>query len=122
MRQAPPIALIGELSVTIEMLHTKACPHAAEYLPRLLRLVAEAGSSEPLRVRLIADPDRAQRERFLGSPTIRVNGRDVDPTAEYRREYGLSCRLYSAPGGLRGTPPDEWVLEALRRHAAQGDC
>ncbi|MDT7701797.1 MAG: hypothetical protein QOJ30_4122 [Pseudonocardiales bacterium] len=100
--------------MTVEMLHTEACPNAADYLPRLRQLAADAGVTEPVRVRLITDPEQAQRERFLGSPTIRVNGRDADPSADERHDYGLSCRLYTGPEGLRGTPPDEWVLTMLR--------
>lgn len=101
--------------MTVEMLHTDGCPNAADYLPRLRQLLADAGVADPLRVRLITGPDEAHRERFLGSPTIRVNGRDVDPGADERADYGLSCRLYVGPDGLRGgTPPDEWVLARLR--------
>lgn len=100
--------------VLVEMLHTEGCPNATAYLPRLRRLLSAAGVTEPVEVRLIADPEQAQRERFLGSPTIRVQGRDVDPGADARRDYGLSCRLYAGPDGLRGTPPDEWVLALLR--------
>ncbi len=101
-------------TMTVEMLHTEGCPNAAAYLPRLRQLVAAAGVSEPVRVRLVTDPDEAQSERFLGSPTVRINDRDVDPTADQRRDYGLSCRLYAGPDGLRGTPADEWVLTMLR--------
>ena len=101
--------------VTVEMLHTQGCPNAADYLPLLRRLVATAGVTEPVLVSLIADPEHAQRERFLGSPTIRVDGRDVDPGADARQDYGLSCRLYPGPAGLRGAPPDEWVLALLQR-------
>lgn len=95
------------------MLCTEGCPNAATYLPRLRELVAAAGEQEPVRVRVVTDPDDAQRERFLGSPTIRIDGRDVDPAAERRRDFGLSCRLYTGPDGLRGTPPDGWVLALL---------
>lgn len=100
--------------VSVEMLHTQGCPNAADYLPLLRRLAAAAGVTEPVLVRLIVDPEQARRERFLGSPTIRVEGRDVDPGADARRDYGLSCRLYASPDGPRGTPPDEWVLALLR--------
>ena len=102
----------------VEMLQTEDCPHAAEYLPRLRQLLAGAGLTESVRVRLIADLDQARHERFLGSPTIRINGRDVDPTADQRRQYGLSCRLYPGPDRPRGTPPDDWVLALLRRSRA----
>lgn len=101
--------------MVVEMLHTKDCPNAIEFLPRLRTLVADTGLSEPVQVRRIDDAEQAQREQFLGSPTVRVNGRDVDPGAGRREDYGLSCRLYAGPDGVRGTPPDEWVLTALRR-------
>jgi hypothetical protein len=105
-RQEPPM--------TVEMLHIDGCPNAADYLPRLRQLVACTGVPEPVQVRVVTGPDEAQRERFLGSPTVRVNGRDIDPTAGGRRDYGLSCRLYTGPDGLSGTPPDDWVLTMLR--------
>ena len=53
------------------------------------------------------------REHFLGSPTVRVDGRDVEPGAEQRQDFGMKCRLYATPDGLRGTPPDQWALDAL---------
>jgi hypothetical protein len=104
----------------VEMLYTKGCPHAVEYLPQLQQILVGAGVTDAVQVRVIADPDQAQRERFLGSPTIRVNGRDVDPTADQRRDYGLTCRLYLGPDGMRGTPPVEWVLALLRQYGSEG--
>jgi hypothetical protein len=62
----------------------------------------------------VPDDAGAHRERFLGSPTLRIDGRDVEPGAEERTDFGLKCRLYRTPEGFAGTPPDAWVLEALR--------
>ena len=64
--------------------------------------------------RRVESPEAAERERFLGSPTVRINGRDIDPGAAQRTDYGLKCRLYATDDGLHGTPPDAWILEALR--------
>jgi hypothetical protein len=101
--------------VIVELLYTEGCPHAAAYLPHLRQLVADAGlGEEPVRTQLITDAEQAQRERFLGSPTIRVAGVDVDTGAEGRLDYGLTCRLYVTPDGLRGHPEDAWVLSDLR--------
>lgn len=100
--------------VAVELLHTEGCPNAVDYLPRLRRLVAAAGVVEPVAVRVIDDAEQADREGFLGSPTVRVDGRDVDPDAGARSSYGLSCRLYAGPDGLSGTPPDAWVTALLR--------
>lgn len=110
--------LLAPEGISVEMLHTEGCPNAIEYLPRLRELVTGADIAQPVRVRVITSPEQALRERFLGSPTIRVNGRDVDPTAGQRRDYGLSCRLYTRPDGLRGTPSDDWVLALLRPNPA----
>lgn len=99
--------------VEIELLYTDACPNAAHYLPRLRELIVAAGMTEAVQVRMIDDPEQAERERFLGSPTVRVDGRDVEPAAAHRRDYGLSCRLYVGPNGVSGTPPDDWVLALL---------
>jgi hypothetical protein len=47
-----------------------------------------------------------------------VNGEDVEPGASERTDFGLKCRLFATPDGLRGTPVDDWLLAALER--AQG--
>jgi hypothetical protein len=102
--------------MTVELLYTEGCPHGAAYLPHLQELAAAAGAGHPVQTQLLADHEHAQRERFLGSPTVRVDGVDVDPSAEGRNDFGLTCRLYDTPQGLRGRPADAWVRSALHRH------
>lgn len=101
--------------MTVELLYFEGCPNHEALLPHLERLLRTAAIPAELRLREIPDDDAAQRERFLGSPTVRVDGRDVEPGAEEREDFGLKCRLYSVPAGLRGAPLDEWVLDALAR-------
>lgn len=55
------------------------------------RLVADVGVAAQIRPVLIGDEDGARRMRFLGSPTIRVAGVDVDPIGT--TDGGLGCRL-----------------------------
>jgi hypothetical protein len=76
-------------------------------------LLRAAGIPVEIALRNVRDERAAQRERFLGSPTVRVDGRDIEPGAEDRDDYGLKCRLYRTDAGLRGTPDDEWILDAL---------
>jgi hypothetical protein len=45
---------------------------------------------------------------------LRSDGEDVEPGADQRTDFGLQCRLFATPDGLRGMPADEWVLAALR--------
>ena len=98
------------------MLFFDGCPNHEALLPHLRELLNAGGAENTAieRVR-VADADAAETERFLGSPTIRIDGVDVEPRADGRTDFGLKCRLFATPDGLRGTPADEWVLSALER-------
>jgi len=62
---------------------------------------------------VVPDAETAERLRFLGSPTIRVDGRDVEPGADARTAYVLACRIYRTEHGLSGVPDERWVTDAL---------
>ena len=105
--------------MTIELLYFDGCPSHAAFLPRLRELLDRAGVQVPVQQRRVQSDEDARRERFLGSPTLRIDGVDVDPGAGRQTDFGLWCRLYPTADGLRGTPPDEWVLAALQRAGAR---
>lgn len=96
----------------MELLYFHGCPHAESYAPHLREMLAP--TPHELVEREVPDEDAASEERFLGSPTVRVDGRDVEPGATERSDFGLSCRLYITDDGPRGTPLDRWVRQALR--------
>ena len=98
----------------IELLYFGGCPSHEAFVPRVLELLARADVDVPVRQRRVEGDAAAQRERFLGSPTLRVDGVDIEPGAGDRTDYGLKCRLYSTEEGLRGAPPDALVLNALQ--------
>ena len=102
--------------MTIEVLYFDGCPSHEALLPRLRELLATVGATCPIDLRRVESTEAAERERFLGSPTVRVDGHDIDPTAADRTDFGLKCRLYPTDDGLRGTPPDALIVDALRRH------
>lgn len=99
----------------IEVLYFDGCPNHEALLPHLRELLREARVTSPIELVEVPDESTALRERFLGSPTLRVDGRDIEPGADQRTDFGLKCRLYQTDGGFTGTPPDEWMLEAVRR-------
>jgi hypothetical protein len=101
----------------IELFYFDGCPSYAELLPRLRQLVAAEGIEEQVELHRVETPEGAARERFLGSPTVRIDGEDVDPTANGREDFGIECRLYRTDDGLARTPPEEWILTSLRRAA-----
>ena len=94
----------------MEILYFDVCPNHAE-TRRLVERVAGGLSLRPeIRLVEVRDAEAADRLRFLGSPTVRVNGRDVEPGAEDRREFTLSCRVYD---GLTRTPDEAWIRASL---------
>lgn len=99
----------------VEVLYFDGCPNHEVLMPHLRKLLISAGVAADIDLVAVEDPEAADRHRFLGSPTVRVNGQDVEPGADQRSDFGLKCRLFAAPAGPRGMPADEWVLAALRR-------
>jgi hypothetical protein len=65
----------------------------------------------------VRDSQAAARLRFLGSPTVRVGGRDVEPGAGQRNEFVLSCRVYRGEHGFAGQPNEAWIRDALAEAA-----
>lgn len=97
----------------VELLYFDGCPSYEALLPRLRALLAEHGGDLEVELRRVEGEEAALRERFLGSPTIRVDGEDIEPGAAARTDFGLKCRLYRVDGRLSPTPDEAWVSEAL---------
>ena len=102
-----------ERAPVVELLYFDGCPSHARLLPVVERLAGEAGAE--LRVRAVETLEAAEAERFLGSPTLRVDGLDVEPGAEAREDFGLKCRIYRSDEGQAGVPPEGWIRDALAR-------
>ncbi len=100
----------------IEVFYFDGCLNHEQLLVHLPRLLEREGVQAEIVLCNVPDDEHAQRERFLGSPTIRVDGRDIDPGAADRHDYGLKCRIYQTPAGLTGLPSDEWILNAIAEH------
>lgn len=102
--------------MTIDILFFDDCPNHVPTAALARELTQALGIDASIREVLIRNPDEAQQHRFFGSPTIRVNGLDIDPDARARADYGFGCRLY----GRSGVPPRE-LMEAALREAASGE-
>jgi hypothetical protein len=104
----------------VEVLYFDGCPNHVRALGLIERVAAERGLEPELRLVKVADQEAAERLRFLGSPTIRVGGRDVDPSTEERTDYGLLCRVFRTEAGIAGQPDERRVRDAFAR-AGWGD-
>lgn len=95
----------------IDLLYLDGCPNITPTVERLKAVLAASGASDPITLTKVEDYDTAQALRFLGSPTVRINGVDIEPSARSRRDYGLMCRTYP---GSSGVPPEEMIRTAVR--------
>jgi len=103
--------------LVIEVLYVEHCPNFPAALALVQRVAAELGIDVQVRTTMIGDQAAAERTRFVGSPTVRVDGRDVDPDGELAGEYTLECRLYWHQHHLAGYPQEHAVREVLLRAA-----
>lgn len=101
----------------VEILYFDGCPNHEPALVLVERVARELGLEPEVTLVRVPDAAAAQRRHFLGSPTIRVDGRDVDPQTAERTDYALSCRVFRTASGFSGQPDEQWVREALLRAA-----
>ena len=103
----------------IEVLTYPGCPNRDAAITLAARVCAQLGSAAKVRVVDIPDQPAAEQARFLGSPTIRVDGHDIEPGAERQQEYVCACRLYQVGHSLRGLPEEDWLRQTLRTAEAR---
>jgi hypothetical protein len=98
----------------VELLFWDGCPSHPQALADLRAAMAELGLDPgTVLVREVDTDQRAERERFVGSPTIRIDGEDVEPPGD--EPAGLTCRVYRLRDGrISPTPDPATVREALQ--------
>lgn len=97
----------------IELFYTPGCPNRALALERIRTALQSLGITEAVAMTVVASYAEAERLECPGSPTVRVNGADVDPEARTAHIYGLACRLYAGGGTREGAPPVAMIAQAI---------
>ena len=94
------------MSPRVEFLWWEGCPSHERALAELRDAMAQVGiDSAALEVRHVGSDEDAEREGFVGSPTIRIDGRDLlPPSAD--EPVGLTCRVYRLRDGRISPTPD----------------
>ena len=99
----------------VELLFWAGCPSHPEALDQLRRILREEGVASTVELVEVTSDEQAQRDRFPGSPTVRVDGEDV-VTPPDTEPFSLTCRVYRTRDGRISPVPDpEDVREAVRR-------
>jgi hypothetical protein len=97
----------------IEILYTDRCPHLREALGRVRdAMSAHRATDAELRLVLIGTTGEASARRFMGSPTVRIDGEDVEPNI-MSTMFGLHDRRYVVDGRVERVPPSDWIVRRL---------
>ena len=106
--------------VRIEILARRDCPNRGMARIVVDRAIVESGVAVELETVDVKSEAQAMKRRFLGSPSVRVDGLDVEPGSNGRTDFTLSDRLYGCGlGGLQGWPDERWIRSALLVASAQ---
>lgn len=96
----------------IELLYFDDCPNWQTTLEEIKNLLGVKGVEQEVDVIRVASDQEAERLQFPGSPTIRINGEDVDPEVP-TSGFQLACRIYEVDEKFMGKPPIEWIDDAI---------
>jgi len=96
----------------VEILYFDGCPGHRTAEKALKEVLADESVETEVDTIAVNTDEEARRLRFPGSPTIRVEGGDLFPSPE-REDWRLGCRLYATPDGLKSSPTNEMLREAL---------
>jgi hypothetical protein len=99
----------------VDILYFEDCPNSDAALDHVRQALSSEGAVADVRMVEIRDTEDAIARRFLGSPTIQIDGEDAESEARRRIDYGFMCRTYRAPdGSVSGSPPVDLIAQALR--------
>jgi hypothetical protein len=99
----------------VELFWWEGCPSTDKALATLRDVLEEEGlDGDAVRLREVRSGEDAERERFVGSPTIRIDGVEVAPSED--EPAGLTCRVYRLRDGrVSPTPDPEDIRDVIRR-------
>jgi hypothetical protein len=98
----------------VEIFYFEGCPNHKPASERVRKVILEECIAADVTEIEVPDEAAAKQVGFLGSPTIRINGIDIEPASRQAKESGFACRCY--PSGL---PPTEMIRAALREAKGQ---
>lgn len=98
----------------IEFLYIEDCPSHERALELLNEVLAEEQLDAKVHVHRLETDTEAEEVGFPGSPTIRIDGKDIDDRPNL--PVGLACRAYRHQNGrISPLPEKETILQAIRQ-------
>lgn len=97
----------------VEVLYFKGCPNHLPTMERVRETLHGVGLHEDIREIEVDSQDKAEATAFLGSPSVRIDGVDIEPSARSAKAFGLICRTYIDHGTRTGLPSRELISAAI---------
>jgi hypothetical protein len=97
------------VEMRVEVLYFEGCPNHAPAVERVRAELVSHGLPKEIEEIEIHDQTEAESLGFLGSPTVRVNGLDIEPEARNLKSYAMSCRTYLEGAVHSGLPSNELI-------------
>ncbi len=104
--------------MNIQLFHFDDCPSYERALGNLNEAMRQQGLADAVEMVRVTSVEDAHAKHFLGSPTIRIDGTDLEASSAHERPFGLGCRLYQEGHRTAGWPSVELIRQSLE--AAQG--
>ncbi len=98
----------------IQLYYFDDCPSYQKALDNLKEALRSQELPQEVEMIPVTSEDDAQAKRFIGSPTIRLNGIDIEGPEAEEKGYGYGCRIYAENGRGGGWPSVERIRQALQ--------
>jgi glutaredoxin len=99
--------------MVIRVLTFEGCPNCEATKDLVEETVKELHLQADIETIQVGNEDEAKRFGFLGSPTIQVDGQDIE-AGRRGEKASFSCRVYRTPNGITGVPPKGLLMDAIR--------
>ena len=94
----------------IELLYFNSCPSYKQALANIRAALKEKNLQAELIMVNVESEEKAQKVGFQGSPSVRINGKDLEGRDE---GFSFSCRLYTMNGKPAVAPSKEAIIAKI---------
>ena len=100
----------GKEKMKIEVLYFASCPTAKDAIANVKAVLKERNLQADIKLIAVETEEKAKQVGFQGSPSIRVNGKDLEGRDE---GFAFSCRMYQDEGKMRPVPSKALISKKL---------
>jgi len=97
----------------IELLYFDGCPNHEQAFQNLEEALKETNTESEIEIIKVNNPEDAVAKRFLGSPSIRIEEKDLEIKEDNTTEYSMRCRRYRNGDQWQGYPSKELIKDKL---------